>query len=295
MAIEKFWEQVSAVPFIADGGENGVVTVNSVANFKVKQLVKIEAIGLPPLRLQVKRVISYTQLIVGALKTKSPGSSINNLKIRTDISAYTVANSATISATEQDKVLIPPRDINQAVYEHEPTNAIRSFLVDYLGNRYSTKNPVPVQLSDGSLNIGTVNAELEVQLSHKDNTPDVGDVADSVQIGDGEDKLEINNDGSINVITGAPVSPQIINIPVPNANTEYDFIIPQNTGRYRFRARGNAKVKYSFESGKTDTEYFTVIPGNIESEDNLKLNGNLTVYFRANKSNEILELLLWEK
>lgn len=54
----------------------------------------------------------------------------------------------------------------------------------------SPANPIFVQLSDGSVNIGTVNAELEVQLSHRDDDPDSGDVHDSVRIGDGE--FEVN-------------------------------------------------------------------------------------------------------
>lgn len=76
---------------------------------------------------------------------------------------------------------------------------MRTHAVDWLGRSYSRSNPVPVELSDGSISIGTVNAELEVQLSHQDNVPDIGDVHDSVRIGDGIHTLEINSDGSINV------------------------------------------------------------------------------------------------
>jgi len=191
MAIERVWKHQPPIAFIADGGANGVVTVNSVECLKVKQIVTVSAIGLPDLNLEVKRVLSFTQLIVGP-KGK-------NLLAKTDLSAYTMAQSSSISATEQAKTAVPPKDINQAVYEREPTVAIRTISVDKVGDHYSLDNPFPVQLSDGSIEIGTVNAELEVQLSHIDDFPDLGDVADSVQIGDGTDVLEINSDGSINV------------------------------------------------------------------------------------------------
>jgi hypothetical protein len=60
------------------------------------------------------------------------------------------------------------------------------------GTEISVDNPLEVRLSDGSINIGSVNAELEVALSHMDNTPDAGDVADSVRIGDGVTELAID-------------------------------------------------------------------------------------------------------
>lgn len=54
-------------------------------------------------------------------------------------------------------------------------------------------NPIYVQLSDGSINIGTVNANIEVQLSDQSPDPDV------VRIGNGTNQLKVNADGSIDV------------------------------------------------------------------------------------------------
>ena len=77
--------------------------------------------------------------------------------------------------------------------EHEEAlDAKRVTLVNEEGEAgvgSSPDNPIHVQLSDGSINVGTVNAELEVQLSHKDNDPDNGDVHDSVRIGDGQNEV----------------------------------------------------------------------------------------------------------
>ena len=77
---------------------------------------------------------------------------------KSDISAYLVADSATVSASPQDKNITPPVDHEHAVYEQEPTLAKRTISVDEFGNFYDVNNPIPVRLSDGSVNIGTVNA-----------------------------------------------------------------------------------------------------------------------------------------
>jgi hypothetical protein len=62
-----------------------------------------------------------------------------------------------------------------------------------------------------------VNGELEVQLSHQDNVPNLGDVADSVRVGDGTNVLKVNPDGSINT-TSADKPVQLFNKP-------YDFLM----------------------------------------------------------------------
>ncbi len=186
MAIEKKWEQIPPVPLVVSGTANGVVIVSSTFGFKTKQEVWLSATGEVKLPLEVKRVNSATQLIVGPRG--------KNLQAVSDISVYTTAKSATLEAYEQQRPSIPLQEHERAVYEEEPTVAKRTILVDPLGKMFSISNPVPVQLSDGSINIGTVNAEIEVQLSHKANDPNVGDVPDSVRIGDGVEELAINTD-----------------------------------------------------------------------------------------------------
>ncbi len=145
MAIERSWERIGPVSFTADGGTNGVVTLDSVGCFKVKQRVKISSATQPDLPLQIKKVLSFTQFAVGPIKdTTSPAKPINNIKSRTDISAYILADGATITAGEQPKTG-PANvvDILKAVYEQEPTVALRNFLVDKIGNGYTEDNPLP--------------------------------------------------------------------------------------------------------------------------------------------------------
>lgn len=192
MAIERTWERQGPILLTEQGGDDGILTLETVALFKVKQVVVLSSTDQPDLQLEVKRVISPTKLIVG------PKANNGNLKLKANVSAYGPGNLATLRAEEQPKNKIPQNDIMQAVYEQEPTVALRMFSVDKIGRPWDVNNPFPVQLSDGSINIGSVNGELEVQLSRQDNNPDAGDVHDSVRIGnqDYEATYTTNDDES---------------------------------------------------------------------------------------------------
>lgn len=174
---EKRYYAIPPQSFTADGTVDGVVTILNTYSFKVGQLVILKS-NTQNLKVKIQKVISETQLIVinidQAVTTKS----------KLDISMFLVADTATIELLEDKRPVIDLHEIQRQVYEEEPTVALRSHSVDWLGRPYDKTNPLPVQLSDGSINIGTVNAELEVQLSHKDNVPNAGDVADSIQVGD---------------------------------------------------------------------------------------------------------------
>jgi hypothetical protein len=146
MAIEKSWTRQGPVAFTQDGTESGLVTVNSVECFKVKQKISIKSDIQSPKVLQIKRIPSLTQIIVGPIKDEK-NRNIKNLNLREDLSAYTVADNAIITAEEQSKVLIPRDDIWQAVYEFEPTVALRTVGVDKFGNVWDSDNPFPIDIS----------------------------------------------------------------------------------------------------------------------------------------------------
>ncbi len=221
MAIEKKWEQIPPVAFSSNGTSDGIIALLTTRGFRTKQKVNLKSNTQDTILLEVKRVISKTQLLVGPLN--------QNLETVTDISAFLTADNATIDAPEQPRPSIPLQEHERAVFEEEPVVAKRTVLVDQFGRMFDVDNPVPVQLTDGSINIGTVNAEIEVQLSHKDNYPDPGDVNDSVRIGDGTDELQINPDGSINTGTYDRIFGLLV-----NANWlklgNYDHVIPSFSG-----------------------------------------------------------------
>ena len=158
MAIEKKWARIAPVPFTTDGGEDGKFTVSNVVCFKVKQKVKLSAAGEPDVVVEIKRIPSITTIIVGSVKIKKQSgiAGRGNLSDRADISAYTVAKGATISAEEQDRGKaqnIAWEDIRRVVYEEEPTVAIRTILVDKIGNPYTDNNKFPVS--------GTFSADID--------------------------------------------------------------------------------------------------------------------------------------
>lgn len=287
MAFERRWERVSDKILTISGGEDGSIAITDNRGFYVKQKIKLKADTLEIKLFQIKRVVSNTVMYVGPVDS--------NINSRSDISQYTLALNSTVSAEEQEKPKVPQIDQYNATYAQEPISARRVVSVDNHGTYYDTDNPMPVQLSDGSIDIGTVNAELEVQLSHQDNVPDAGDVADSVQIGDGEDILAINPDGSINVAIGVAGLPKTVNIPVAAANTEVTYTFTTATKRFRFKVQdSDSKAKISYTAGESGTDYWTVHRGDSYEEESLDLTAGVSMYFQLNKANQIVEILYWE-
>jgi hypothetical protein len=190
---EKRYLSLSPILLTANGSSDGTITVASTYRIKVGQTLSFKSSSVAVRLAKVKRVISTTQFIV--IDPKDSVTTLNKL----DMSDFLTADTATVELIQDKRPVIELLEIQRQTYEEEPTVAMRTHAVDWLGRSYSKSNPVPVELSDGSISIGTVNAELEVQLSHKDNVPDIGDIHDSVRIGDGTHTLEINSDGSINV------------------------------------------------------------------------------------------------
>lgn len=203
MALEKTLLAVPVQLLSSDGGKYGQIVVPTTVGFKLKQRVSLFSNTQVKTIFEVKRVVDETNLLLGPL---SP-----NLDDRSDLTLYVTATNAAIYADEQIRQAIPPDLYSRAVYEESPTVAIRTFQVDHLGRSFSVDNPFPVQLSNGSIDIGTVNAQLEMFITHKDNDPHPGDVHSSLRIGDGTDELEVNSDGSINVnVLGSGASDNVI-------------------------------------------------------------------------------------
>ncbi len=213
MAYEKTLAAVPPQAFTADGTQFGVITIANTAGFKVKSEVVLNATGLPPLSLQIKRVLSPTQFIVGPNGAISP----NNFK---NISAYTVALGATVQAQEQNKINIPEIDHYKAIYEADPTVADRVVNVDQYGQFYGSANPLPVSF-DGTISIG------EVSIVQGGNTMTVnpnGSINTETTIVDGSNTLLVNPDGSIDVNATVTIPPGTI----PDTWTEIDMDYDSN-------------------------------------------------------------------
>lgn len=208
MAIERTWVGVPTQLFISNGGKDGQISVPTTVGIKVKQKVLVGSNTQDTQYLEVKRVNNETDLILGPV-----GPTMKGPASVSDLTLFLTATNSFLRIDEQDRNSIVHNAIFRAVYEEEPTVAIRTFSVDHLGRMYTESNPFPVQLSNGSIDIGTVNAQLEMFITHKDNDPHAGDVHSSLRIGDGTDEMEVNPDGSINVVVqNGGASSEVTNI-----------------------------------------------------------------------------------
>lgn len=282
---EKRYASILPRLFVANGQANGQIELADTTFFKVKQRVVVTADTEPNLELEVKAVLSDTILVVG------PQNS--NIKQITNISAYTVAKNAAILADEQVRPGITFDEIHRAVYDEEPTAAYRSVFVDRWGRYYDAGNPLHVQLSDGSVNIGTVNADLDVQLTDKESAPGEADY-DIVRVGNGINELDIEDDGSINVNITPISNPEIFNIDIDNANEEETIPVPAGTKRFKIKLRsGNAKAQFSYVENESGSNFMTLEYGCFYEEQNVVLSNLLNIYIRVNKPNQVVELLVW--
>jgi hypothetical protein len=130
MAIEKRWAAIAPKVFTSNGTVDGEITVSSTDGFKVKQSVILRANTLTEITLQVKAVLSETQLKVGLASEPIHKFS--------DISTFTTALNSTIEAPEQVRPAIPDKEYERASYEEEPTVAKRVISVDKLGRAVDT-------------------------------------------------------------------------------------------------------------------------------------------------------------
>lgn len=208
--LEKRFIAVPPQSFTSDGTANGVITIadNACALFKVKQRIILMASTLPNLELEIKEIDSEENIRVGPIPGK-PGIN-SGIDARSDISAYTIALGATISANIQKRPAIDNAEIVRATYQEEPAVALRSILVDECGDTINDDNPLPIAF-DGSISIG------------------------DVSIVEGGNTLDVNNDGSINVnivssassAPGLAVSHQEISSVVSGVETTlYTFTTP---------------------------------------------------------------------
>lgn len=136
---EKLWLQVDPVALTADGGQYGEIQIDDTSIFKVKQRVTLKADATTNADLEVKRIVSSTLLWVGPRG--------GPIKAYSDVTAFTIANNASIQAPEQPRSSISQEELNRAMYEEEPIMAQRVILVGSDGATASSSSPLPVSSS----------------------------------------------------------------------------------------------------------------------------------------------------
>ena len=275
MSVEQKWLAVAPILFTVDGTSLGIITIANTSGFKVKQRAVVSATGLPDKQVQIKRVLSPTQMIVGPLPdqlqpaNRQQGNQL--LSVRTDLSLYTVAAGAYVYAEEQDKSRLTVDDLWAAVYDQEPAVAIRTTPVDQYGQYYSDDNPLPV-LFEGSITIGAVEVK-----------------------GTNGNYLEPNSDGSIDVVDVGSVAatPAIYNVSVPLANVEVSQSLPSGTKKFSIQVRNStALLQFAFAVGQSGTNFIRLARG-CSYEVTEILTTALTIYFQTNNPSQIIEIIAW--
>lgn len=181
MGFERDLSPVLPILFTANGGAQGQIQLSTTLGLFVKQEVILNANTLEPLNVQIKQVLSDTQILVG-----HPTA---NIQHRMDVSAYTLAKNANLSAVKQRKSTLPNEERLYASYIQEPSNSWRVTPVDSFGNSIDNTNPLPVSFEGGIsiANVGIIGPD-----------PD-------------NNRLDVNTDGSINVnIVSAPITGHLV-------------------------------------------------------------------------------------
>lgn len=90
------------------------------------------------------------------------------------------------------------------------------------------------------------------------------------------------------------VSPGIINSVAVLAATEYSISLPTGTKKFSIKCRqSNTDIKFSYLSGQSGTSYITIPRANEYENNNLLLDGALTIYYQTNKPAATIEVEYW--
>jgi len=155
MSTERRWDAYSTTPLTADGTLNGIISVADTFGLYTKMAVSLASNTQPKTTFQVKAVLSPTQVQLGL-----PSTDLNQFS---DLTAFTVADSADLTAPRQNIPVIKPDDIQNAVYAREPIVGLRQAQVDKYGRyidstvgddgkvRLSTDSEVNVEVNSVSL------------------------------------------------------------------------------------------------------------------------------------------------
>lgn len=232
MFIEKKRIGISPRALTANGDKNGIVTVTDTTGFFVKQIVYLVSNSQQPREFEIKRFISKTKFKVGPV-----GQTIQTYS---DITDFTVIDSATISAPEQNRPGITDKDHERAVYQEEPVVAKRVISVDQYGDFYTEDNPLPVTSTSG----------------------------------------EVVN-----------LKPQISNLSLLLANTDYILNIPSNVRRFSLKIReGKGELRiYNISGGN----YLTVSRDSSYSSDDFRNALGFNLIVQSSQPNCVLESISW--
>ena len=124
LSTQRNWLARPARAFEQDGTALGIVVLETSQDLKVKQTVVLKSDTQPNLKAQISKIIDRKTIMVGPHCEK-------DLNVPLDVSAYLVADNATIEAPEQPRPNIPidKNQLDRFEHEEEPIMAKRVTLV----------------------------------------------------------------------------------------------------------------------------------------------------------------------
>lgn len=96
---------------------------------------------------------------------------------------------------------------------------------------------------------------------------------------------------SVTVI--GPINPDISNIPMPLASTEYSFSLPVGTKKFLIKLRNKHSFQFSYSVGASGTNFIGVPWCCFYAEEGLSLSLVTHIYFQSSQAGEIAEILVW--
>jgi hypothetical protein len=215
-----------------------------------------------PFKVKQEVIISATGLPNLELEVKSVnnptqlivGPRSGNINARTDVSSYTTILSAAIFANEQKRPSIPFEEVTRAVYDEEPTIANRSVLVDQ-----------------------------------------DGEYIDSIEDNTGTRRLAVDtvvNVGNLSVTIQEPTDPEVVNVNIASANTEYPFTLPTKTQRFSLKIRGS-KSSYKLRTTSGSSNYFSYSFGNTFDSGEISVPAPKTLYVECSDTC-VVEIFCWK-
>ena len=157
---EKRIYRIPPIALTSDGTNVGHITVPDSSLFMVGQIVILNSSATGPMNYKINRIhpVDHVTMELGPVK--------EHISKRSDLSAFLVADGATIEANEQERPSVPEQEIERHTYEEEPTVARRVILVDKWGCRIDDNNPLP---TTAVLNVGNLEIPVEIDAKDGDN------------------------------------------------------------------------------------------------------------------------------
>lgn len=186
--------------------------------------------------------------------TLTIGPRDRNPDTRTDLSAFLTADNASIRAPKQLRPMIP---LDHIIPEHDK---------DQWEHEEEPTNAKRVILVGRS-----------------------GDPIDTDLNGSGQTALVVEATVS-GVTIDYPTTATVFN-PTATGGVELEIVFPNTTRKFSLRVRGKQAARIAYAAGETATNYFTLSPGSVLSEDGIQLTN--TSIFVLTAADAVIEVVAW--